>query len=247
VLPSVQKSIGNVGGGLFTIVAARTDAGKTAFWVANAFSPGGWADQGAKVHIVGNEEPVRKTLIRSVSAYSGLPKEQILENLSSASSLIKPIADNMFFIRDAISSMDSIEKVENYVFNNRDNIDILIIDQLDHLSVRGNYSRSDERYGSLYRAARAIAIKYDIYVVAMTQASAEAHGKLYFGSECLEGSKTAKQAHADIICCIGMEDIANNGGEDTMIRALTLGKLKEGEKTKAPIYRLNGALSRIED
>ncbi len=245
--PALQKKVENVGGGLFTVVGARTDAGKTAFYVSCAFGPKGWAEQGANVHIIANEEPPQKTLVRGVSAYTGMTRQEILENTAKASDLMEPIKDKMHFIDNPLGTMSSIEQVDNYVFNNRDDIDILIIDQLDHLSVRGKFDRSDQRYGSLYRAARTIAIKYNIYVIGITQASAEADGKLYYGAECLEGSKTAKQAHADHILCIGMENVGANDGIDNMIRGITLGKLKEGSKDGGILYKLNGALSRMEE
>ena len=176
-----------------------------------------------------------------------MTRQEILENTAKASDLMEPIKDKMHFIDNPLGTMSSIEQVDNYVFNNRDDIDILIIDQLDHLSVRGKFDRSDQRYGSLYRAARTIAIKYNIYVIGITQASAEADGKLYYGAECLEGSKTAKQAHADHILCIGMENVGANDGIDNMIRGITLGKLKEGSKDGGILYKLNGALSRMEE
>lgn len=147
--PALQKKVENVGGGLFTVVGARTDAGKTAFYVSCAFGPKGWAEQGANVHIIANEEPPQKTLVRGVSAYTGMTRQEILENTAKASDLMEPIKDKMHFIDNPLGTMSSIEQVDNYVFNNRDDIDILIIDQLDHLSVRGKFDRSDQRYGSL--------------------------------------------------------------------------------------------------
>lgn len=44
-----------------------------------------------------------------------------------------------------------------------------------------------------------------------------------------------------------MENVGANDGIDNMIRGITLGKLKEGSKDGGILYKLNGALSRMEE
>ena len=99
----------------------------------------------------------------------------------------------------------------------------------------------------MYVAAREVTKRHDIPVIGITQAGAEAHGKLHFGYEMLDNSKTGKAGEADWILCIGMEAIEANEGIDSGYRVINIAKNKSPEGNKMAINgQLIFDLSRME-
>ena len=84
-IPTLAKAVRGGKGGEFMIGFARPEIGKTAFYVSLAMAPNGFCAQGANVHIITNEEPAKRTMLRAVMAYTGYSKEQIYMNRSHAS------------------------------------------------------------------------------------------------------------------------------------------------------------------
>ena len=81
--------------------------------------------------------------------------------------------------------------------------DIIVIDQLDKVNVSGTYARTDEKLRAVYTGAREIAKRHNCCVIAISQASADAHGKTRISFDMMENSKTGKAAEADLIIGIG--------------------------------------------
>jgi len=130
--------------------------------------------------------------------------------------------------------MDSVDldvvDLDIYVQDNE--VDILIIDQIDKLKIRGKWSNETSRLKAVYVSAREIAKRNSIAIIGITQAGAEAHGKLHFGYEALDNSKTGKAGEADFILCIGMEAIEPNEGIDSGYRVINIAKNKSPEGNK---------------
>ena len=76
-IPSLSKVVRGGKAGEFMIAFARPEIGKTAFYVSLVASPNGFCCQGADVHIITNEEPARRTMLRAVSAYTGFDNDAI--------------------------------------------------------------------------------------------------------------------------------------------------------------------------
>lgn len=241
-LAPMQEVLGGFGPGLFGIIAARPDAGKTATWISLCFGPGGWLAQGANVHIIANEEPAIRIMARGVSACTGMPLEEIKINKGKAQEEFNKIRSKVF-LRDTVDM--TIETLDLYCAEH--DVDILIIDQLDKLGIKGKYNRSDEQLKALYTQAREISKRRECGVIGLTQAGMDAHGKLYYGFEALDGSKTGKAAEADFVLCIGMTDPAENeGGRDNYQRTANFPKNKLTGCKDNFGYILNNHLSRME-
>ena len=99
--------------------------------------------------------------------------------------------------------------------------DILVIDQLDKVNVKGNFARTDEKLRAVYTGAREIAKRNNCCVIAISQASADGHGKLELTFDMMEGSKTGKAAEADVIIGVGV-----NGMTEENVRGLYISKNK---------------------
>ena len=197
-LPSLHEQVPGIGAGNLVILFARPESGKTAFWVNLVGGIQGFASQGAKVHALINEEPAVRTQMRVINAHTGMTKEEIVDNMELAKDKWKDIKDNV----KLMDTVDwTIDDVNNHCEQHKP--DILIIDQLDKVNVLGNFSRTDEKLRAVYTGAREIAKRHDCCVIAISQASADAHGKTSISFDMMENSKTGKAAEADLIIGIG--------------------------------------------
>ena len=97
-LMRLKENIGGVGPGNLMIAFARPETGKTAFWVSLVAGPNGFAEQGAVVHAFINEEPAVRTQMRAISCFTGLNKEQIIEDKAKTHEEWKKIKDNIKMI-----------------------------------------------------------------------------------------------------------------------------------------------------
>jgi len=197
-LPSLHEQVPGIGAGNLVILFARPESGKTAFWVNLVGGIQGFASQGAKVHALINEEPAVRTQMRVINAHTGMTKEEIIDNMELAKDKWKDIKDNVKLMDTVDWTLDDVN-----AHCEQHNPDILIIDQLDKVNVVGNFSRTDEKLRAVYTGAREIAKRHDCCVIAISQASADAHGKTSISFDMMENSKTGKAAEADLIIGIG--------------------------------------------
>ncbi len=221
-IPSIADRVQGVSPGEFALIFARPEVGKTAFWVSLCFSPGGFCHQGYKVLALCNEEPAKRTMLRAISACTGMSKSELVttEGRARARSLFAPVKD---FIRmdDAVAmsmtEMDALVALEKP--------DIVIVDQLDKISVSGSFTREDERLRHVYLEAREIAKRHECAVFGVSQASYEAEGKTVITYAMMENSRTGKGAEADLIIGCGKPSLVD-GMDDTNQRFATISKNK---------------------
>jgi len=238
-LMRLKENIGGVGPGNLVIVFARPEVGKTAFWVSLVAGPNGFAEQGANVHAFINEEPAVRTQMRAISCFTGLNKEQIIEDKAKTHEEWKKIKDNIKMIDTVDWTIQDIDShCEKY------KPDIIIIDQLDKINVSGTYARTDEKLRAVYTSAREIAKRRACVVIAISQASAEAHDRDHISFNMMENSKTGKAAEADLIIGIGnrtSNDPTNN------IRILNVSKNKITGWHGDPPVTIDKYISRYDD
>ena len=235
----LKENIGGVGPGNLMIAFARPETGKTAFWVSLVAGPNGFAEQGANVHAFINEEPAVRTQMRAISCFTGLNKEQIIEDKVKAHEEWKKIKDNIKMIDTVDWTIQDIDShCEKY------KPDVIVIDQLDKINVSGTYARTDEKLRAIYTGAREIAKRRNCVVIAISQASAEAHDRDHISFNMMENSKTGKAAEADLIIGIGnrtSNDPTNNN------RILNVSKNKITGWHGDPSVKINRYISRYDD
>ena len=217
-VPTLNRVVRGGKAGEFMISFARPEIGKTAFYVSLVASPNGFCSQGADVHIITNEEPARRTMLRAVSAYTGYSEENIYKNRSQAKDKFTEIAHNITMIDNVDASIEWLNK---YCENKKP--DVLIVDQLDKLDVMGTFARTDEKLRSIYTKYREICKRHNLFGIRISQASADAEGKTNVTYAMMENSKTGKAAEADLIIGIGKSDITDNTDKK---RYLTISKNK---------------------
>jgi replicative DNA helicase len=219
---ALQQRVPGIAPGDFTIVFARPETGKTGFHVSLCYGPEGFAEQGAKIATFVNEEPSWKTRKRAMMSYSGISEAEAeadheLDFLAKEWGRLEPQA----FFADTHGM--SMAEIDAYCEIHKP--DILVIDQLDHVHINGTFTRTDEKLKQIYADARNVAIRHNLAIIAVSQASAEAEGKTRLNPTMMDGSKTGKFATADLIIGIGRHE---NGmdEEPDFTRHLCVGKNK---------------------
>ena len=217
-LEPLRDKVNGVGDGNLVIIFARPEAGKTAFWVNLVSGIDGFASQGAKVCALINEEPAVRTQMRLINAYTGMTFDEIRVNTKEANKKWAEVRQNIKILDTVDWSLDDVDE-----FVQKENPDILIVDQLDKVNVKGSFARTDEKLRAIYTGAREIAKRNNCCVIAVSQASADGHGKFDLTFDMMEGSKTGKAAEADVIIGVGHRDKLDT---DERIRSLAISKNK---------------------
>jgi len=235
-IPILKEKVGGIGGGNLMIAFARPETGKTAFWVSLCAGPDGFAEQGAKIHAFINEEPAIRTQMRAISCYTGMTREEIVDDIQTAQSYWGDIKDNI----SMFDTVDwSMEDIDSHCEKNKP--DIIVIDQLDKINVSGTYARTDEKLRQIYTSVREIAKRRNCAVIAISQASAEADNRNSISFSQMENSKTGKAAEADLIIGIGRN--ANSDSENK-IRTLCVSKNKINGYHGEPVCTIRREISR---
>ena len=241
-LTSLKDNVGGIGPGNLMIVFARPEVGKTAFWVSLCAAPNGFAEQGAKIHAFINEEPAVRTQMRAISCFTGYNKEQIVDDIDKVHEDWIKIKDNIKMIDTVDWSLDDIDShCEKY------KPDIIVIDQLDKVNVKGTFARTDEKLRAIYTGAREIAKRRDCVVIAISQASADADNKDHISFAMMENSKTGKAAEADLIIGIGCGRYSRTDDQDNGSRILNISKNKITGYHGTPVCIIDRYLSRYTD
>ena len=237
-IPILLDNVGGIGGGNLMIAFARPETGKTAFWVSLCTAPNGFAEQGAKIHAFINEEPAIRTQMRAISCYTGMTRDEIIENKEMANRSWSEIKDNI----SMFDTVDwSIEDIDAHCEKHKP--DIIVIDQLDKINVTGTYARTDEKLRQIYTSVREIAKRRDCAVIAISQASADAHNRNSISFDQMENSKTGKAAEADLIIGIGRNA---NSDLENKIRTLCISKNKINGYHGEPVCTIRRSISRYE-
>ena len=234
----LKENVGGIGGGNLMIAFARPETGKTAFWVSLCAGPDGFCSQGAKVHAFINEEPAIRTQIRAISAYTGMTRDEILFDRVQAQRIWADIKDNISMFDTVDWSMSDID-----AHCEKHKPDIIVIDQLDKVNVSGTYARTDEKLRQIYTSVREIAKRRDCAVIAISQASADAHNRNSISFDQMENSKTGKAAEADLIIGIGRNA---NSDLENKIRTLCVSKNKINGYHGEPVCTIRREISRYE-
>jgi len=237
-IPVLKENVGGIGGGNLMIAFARPETGKTAFWVSLCAGPNGFAEQGAKVHAFINEEPAIRTQMRAISCYTGMTREEIINEKEIAGRVWSEIKDNI----SMFDTVDwSIEDIDLHCEKHKP--DIIIIDQLDKINVTGTFARTDEKLRKIYTNVREIAKRRECAVIAISQASADADNRNSISFSQMENSKTGKAAEADLIIGIGRNA---NTDTDNKIRTLCVSKNKINGYHGEPNCTIRRSISRYE-
>jgi len=194
----LNKSLGSLRKGDFGFIFARPETGKTTFLASEITHMVTQTD--GEVLWFNNEEQGNKVAIRCYQAALGVPTDHLFSDRERRQRQYESVTGNRIKILDfedssSRSRIDAILK--------QSNPSLIIFDQIDKIKgFKGD--RNDLELKQIYQWAREIAKTY-APVIAVSQASGEAEGKLWLTMDMVDGSKTAKQGEADWIMGIGKE------------------------------------------
>ena len=75
---SLAERVSGVSAGHFIVIGSRPETGKTSSHASFAMGPYGWIEQGAKVHVLCNEEPANRVALRYLSSATNRSEEELL-------------------------------------------------------------------------------------------------------------------------------------------------------------------------
>lgn len=194
----LNKSLGSLRKGDFGFIFARPETGKTTFLASEITHMVSQTE--GEVLWFNNEEQGNKVAIRVYQAALGLPTNHLFTDLKRNDERYKEVTGNRIKILDF---EDSNSKARIEAILKASNPALIIFDQIDKIKgFKGE--RNDLELKAIYQWAREIAKTY-APVIAVSQASGDAEGKLFLTMDMVDGSKTAKQGEADWILGIGKE------------------------------------------
>ena len=197
-LNCLNKSLGSLRKGDFGFIFARPETGKTTFLASEITNMVSQSD--GEIIWFNNEEQGNKVAIRCYQAALGVTPEELFKDLDKyQEDFIKVTNDKIKIFDFEYASRSS--KIESILKSY--NPSLIIFDQIDKIKgFKGE--RNDLELKALYQWARELAKQY-APVIAVSQASGEAEGKLWLTMDMVDGSKTAKQGEADWILGIGKD------------------------------------------
>jgi len=205
-IPTLHKKVEGVTGGHLVVIGARPNTGKTSFHASLVAADGGWAQQGAKVVVLCNEEKYTRVASRYLCAASNMSMKEVRENPVLARKRYEYVKNN---VRIKDSTGKDMKWVESVVKHSKP--DVLILDMGDKFADQSN-ERTDLTLKAAAIHARNIAKQYDCVVLWMSQLSAVAEGRVDLDQSMMEGSKTGKAAEADLMLLIAKtKDVEGEG------------------------------------
>jgi replicative DNA helicase len=194
----LNKSLGSLRKGDFGFIFARPETGKTTFLASEITHM--VSQTNGDILWFNNEEQGTKVGIRVYQATLGLTTQALFADKQTNKERYRAITNNRIKILDFEDS-SSKHRIESVL--KQYNPALIIFDQID--KIRGfKGDRNDLELKQIYQWAREISKTY-APVIAVSQASGEAEGKLFLTMDMVDGSKTAKQGEADWILGIGKE------------------------------------------
>lgn len=216
------------------IVGGRPNSGKSALCVTMMSA---CAYRGHKVLYIGNEEPVRKTIIRTISCLTGMTSAQLMQQPDKAMEIANQRGyGNIVY---AHLSPGTPQEIKNLVRQHKP--DLVIVDQLLNLKV--GKAEGVERMEQSARAIRTIGGEFGCVTISVSQVGESGDNKLRLGMSDLYGSKTGLQGAADVILLLG-NDVTYEAQHSRM---LNLAKNKTGLTGETWAVRIDEFKSRIYD
>lgn len=218
---SLHTAVHGLDNGMLFVIGARSNVGKSSFHATLCAGPNGWAQQGAKILILCNEEKPERVASRYMTAATGMTMPQIVSNKTQAHRLYDPLRDNLKFVDATGKHMNWAEAVIKH-----HKPDIVVMDIGSKFAEDGAASNNHETLKANAIYARNIGKMYGCLVVYCTQLSAEAEGKIVLSQAMIEGSKTGLAGESDLMILIARNPPMNDQTEDDGMRYLNIVKNK---------------------
>jgi len=219
---TLARRVLGVSKGHLITVGALSNTGKTSFHASLVMGEGGFADQGAKVVILCNEESVGRVRTRYINSATGRTGLDILKDVDTNRKVYQEKSRNVRYTDASDKNMDWVEAVCKSV-----KPDIVILDMGDKFAKTSTTVSTHELLKQNAIHARQIAKQHDCAMFYMSQLSDSATGRTVLDQSMMEGSRIGKAAEADLILLLARNAIVAGGdNEEDAERHITIGKNK---------------------
>ena len=233
-LGCLNQDLGELHGCSLGHVYARPDTGKTSFLVSEIVH---FASQLADDECIiwfNNEEKGSKVQFRLYQSVLQASKAQIASFADSAEQTFEERGGKKVRIYD--NSLISFENIDQLLSGF--NVRLVVIDQGDKVKFAGDNNFSTvERLKVLYGKFRELAKKYDVPIITVGQASAEAENTKWLSLNHMDFSKTGKPGELDWAIGIGkLQKDAENGIDNVRYISLSKNKMNNGVHGRHSVY-----------
>lgn len=215
------------------LVFGETETGKTAFAINMGY---GFAHQGLKVLYIGNEDADEKYSYRVLSRFSGLTKQEIMQDHDTAlRRAVDTGYNNFYFVGLAPGTLVDVRALLDEI-----EPDVLIVDQMRKILYPKSKGET-EQITHVSSEIRNIGKERGIITVNVTQASNSAKNKLILHYDDVYMSNTSVPGDMDVMIGLGIDDNFRNNGQ--LMVSLPKNKVS-GNHTFFPVI-INPFLSKI--
>ena len=188
----LNKSLGSLRKGNFGFIFARPETGKTTFLASEITHMIQQTD--GDILWFNNEEANSIVGPRIQQAFHGVTLQELKTNRADYKTRYNEVVGNRIkLVGSSLTDSSNAKRIEEIL--KATNPALIIFDQIDKIKgFKGD--RNDLELKAIYQWAREIAKEY-APVIAVSQASGEADGKIWLTMNMVDGSKTAKQGEAD--------------------------------------------------
>ena len=200
-LKAFQDALGPLCGGTSGHIFARPNTGKTSMAI---FCMAHWAQQMDEGCILwcNNEELNKRMWLRYMCSVLHMTQEELFAERERNEMLFKERGGDKVKLYD--SPHMELEEIESLIREYEPKV--VVIDIADKVHFHGESSFDNTvRLQRLYALYRELCKKYEVDVITLGQASADAHGKKFLEYAWMDHSKTGKAGELDWICGIGVD------------------------------------------
>ena len=223
-----------LGGGVLPghhiILFARPEQGKTAAAITMAV---GFAKKGHKVLYLGNEDPAADLMVRAITAITKKARHEV-----QSETLVEALKAGLSNIRFVDISPGSLAEIEGHVRKHGPHV--LVVDQLRNVHA-GKTENLTQRLDAVAQGIRAIAKRYGLVAVSITQAGDSARDRPILDDGDIDSSNTGIPAAADVLIGLG----SNQSMRDEGSRMMTVCKNKIAGTHNHFTVRLDPMLSLV--
>jgi archaellum biogenesis ATPase FlaH len=229
-----ERLRGGVLPGHSIIIVGRPNSGKSALAISLSV---GFARDGRKVLYVGNEDPIGDLMVRAVSNATGHTAEEIERDPDGATNaaLLEGLG-NLVFRQLAPGTLGELERAIRTV-----NPQILVVDQLRNVATNVKNDNMTQKMDAVAQGIRALAHKYNLVAISVTQAGDSAEGKATLNMGDVDNSNTGIPGACDVLLMMGVTDTLKAAG----LRRISLPKNKIGGIEDSFDVKLDPARSKV--
>lgn len=201
-IPALNTMLGKIQPGIFGVLGACSDVGKSSFLCSEMSNLCQQLDNKDEILWLNNENKGIRIKERLYQCMFNIRKDQLYENVQEYKKQFADLGGTKVKILDIHGQ--NYKYIEKLIKTRRPKV--VLIDMMDHIAGfdAKNAEASDVKYDRMYQWGLNLACVYDCYVICTSQLNAEAEGKAYPFITSLKGANgSSKRGAATWVMFIG--------------------------------------------